>query len=76
MAADRKVAVAVGTLFVIAMVAGLSQFAFRGALNFPDYLTEIAAAGNSIATAAVLDLIMIGAIFSYPGGHLPDREQA
>lgn len=66
MTSEKKTAVVVGVLFIVATVAGLSQFALRGALSSPDYLVEIAAGANSIVAAAVLDMIMIGAIFAIP----------
>ncbi len=63
---ERKTAVGVGVLFIVATIAGLVQFAFRGALGSPDYLVEIAAGANSLVAAGVLDLLMIGAIFAIP----------
>jgi len=63
---SRKIAIAVGVLFIVATGAAVSQFAFRGSLAAPDYLTEIAADGNQVTFAALLDLIMIAAIFAIP----------
>jgi len=63
---NRKIAIAVGVLFIIATGAAVSQFAFRGSLAAPDYLTQIAANGNQVTFAAFLDLIMITAIFAIP----------
>ena len=66
MESDRKIAMVVGVLFIVATVAAVSQFAFRGSLNASDYLTAISAHRTQVTMAALLDLIMIGAIFSIP----------
>jgi len=66
MNSSRKIAIAVGVLFIIATGAAVSQFAFRGSVVAPDYLTAIAAEGNQVTVAACLDLIMIVAIFAIP----------
>ncbi len=66
MNSSRKIAIAVGVLFIIATGAAVSQFAFRGSVAAPDYLTSIAAEGNQVTFAAFLDLIMITAIFAIP----------
>ncbi|MFC2108764.1 DUF4386 domain-containing protein [Candidatus Bipolaricaulota bacterium] len=66
MNSSRKIAIAVGVLFIIATLAGVSQFAFRGSLSAPDYLTQIAAHDGQITFAACLDLIVVGAIFAIP----------
>ena len=66
MNSNRRIAIAVGVLFMVATGAAVSQFAFRGSLAAPDYLTEIAADGSQVTFAALLDLIMIAAIFAIP----------
>ena len=66
MDSNRKIAIIVGVLFIIATGAAVSQFAFRGSLVAPDYLVEIAADEHQVTIAAILDLVMIAAIFSIP----------
>jgi len=66
MDSSRKVAIAAGVLFIIATVAGVSQFPFLRALNAPDYLSSVSAHGSQVMTAVLLDLIMIGAVFAIP----------
>ena len=66
MDSSRKIAIAVGVLFIIATVAGVSQFPFLRALNASDYLSSVSAHGSQVMTAVLLDLIMIGAVFAIP----------
>lgn len=66
MTTERKTAITVGVLFIIATVAGVSQFPFLRALNAPDYLSSVSAHGSQVMTAVLLDLIMIGAVFAIP----------
>ena len=42
------------------------QFPLIGSTNAPDYLAQIAADGQLVTTAVLLDLIMITAILSIP----------
>jgi len=66
MNSSRKTAIAVGVLFLVATIAGVSQFPFLKSINAPDYLSSIAAHQNHIVTAVLLDLIMIGAVLAIP----------
>lgn len=54
---DRRCALAVGVLFIIATVADLLGAAVRPDLTGPDYLTQVATQGNRAAAAALLLLV-------------------
>jgi hypothetical protein len=66
MDSSRKIAIAVGVLFILATVAGVSQFPFLRSVNAPDYLSSVSAHGSQVMTAVLLDLIMVGAVFAIP----------
>ncbi len=58
MNSNRKTALTVGVLFIIATVAGVLSLVFTGSLNAPDYLTKVSANENQILIGALLMLIM------------------
>lgn len=66
MTSNRRIAIAVGVLFIIATAAGAGQFPFLTSLNGPDYLVDMSSHGNKIMTAVLLDLIMIGCVLAIP----------
>ncbi len=63
---NRKTARTVGTLFIIATIAGLLSVLATGPLNTPDYLSNVAANGNQIILGALFVLIMGVAIALIP----------
>jgi len=67
MNSNRKTAVIVGVLFIIATVAGVLSVVFSGSiLDAPDYLTKISANENRVLIGALLVLIMGAAVASIP----------
>ena len=59
---DKKTAITVGVLYIIATVAGILSIVLLGPLLAdPDYLTNFAANANQIVTGALVDLIGAGA---------------
>jgi len=64
---NRKTAIIVGVLFVIATIAGvLSVVLLEPILNSPDYLINISANSTPLIIVVLLDLIMVTAIVSIP----------
>ena len=55
MDSNRKIAIAVGVLFIIATGAALVQFPLIEATNAPDYLVQIAAHEPQMVTALLFD---------------------
>jgi hypothetical protein len=67
MDSNRKTAVAVGILFIIATVSPiLSMVLISGSLDAADYLTAISTNDNRVIMGALFELIMAAAIFSIP----------
>jgi len=67
MNSNRKTAIIVGVLFIIATVAGVLSLVFMGSiLNAPDYLTKVSANENQIIIGALLVLIMGVSVASIP----------
>lgn len=59
---DRKTAIIVGALFIIATVAGLLGTGFtRSILDAPDYLIRISANGNQVTVGALFSFIAAAA---------------
>jgi hypothetical protein len=57
-ASDRKVAIIVGVLFIVATVANLvSTSLTRSLVNAPDYLRSLSASGDQVLVGALLALI-------------------
>ncbi len=54
---DRRTAVVVGVLFIIATVADLLSLPFLGLIHNPDYLIKISANENQVLIGALLQLI-------------------
>ena len=63
---NRKIAIAVGILFIVATCAAVIQFPLITSTNAPDYLIQIAADGNKIMTSVLLDVLMIAAVVAIP----------
>jgi hypothetical protein len=63
---NKKTARIVGTLFIIATVAGILSVLGSGPLHTPDYLVNVAANGNQVITGALFVLIMGIAIALIP----------
>lgn len=62
MNSDRKTAMVVGVLFIIATVAGVLSVALLGPiLNDPDYLSNLSANEYQVIMGALIDLIGAGA---------------
>ncbi len=62
MKSDRKTAMVVGVLFIIATVAGVLSVALLGPiLNDPDYLSNLSANEYQVIMGALIDLIGAGA---------------
>ena len=59
---DRKIAVIVGTLFIIATAAPIASFPFLQHLHAPAYLSAISANATQVTTGALLELTMALAI--------------
>jgi len=67
MNSNRKTAIIVGVLFIIATVAGILSQVFLGSiLDGPDYLINFSVNENQVIIGALLDLIMAAAIFGIP----------
>jgi len=66
MNSNKKTAIIVGVLFIIATVAGILSVVFSGPLRDPDYLTKVSANENQIIISALLVLIMGAAVASIP----------
>jgi hypothetical protein len=66
MVSNRKTAIIVGVLFIIAMLAGVLSLVFLGPQNDPDYLINVSANENQIIIGALLTLIMAFAVAMIP----------
>ena len=66
MNSNRKTAIIVGVLFIIATVAGMLSAVFSGPLHDPDYLTKVSANESQIIVGVLLVLIMGAAVASIP----------
>lgn len=64
MNSNRKTAVIVGVLFMIATVAGILSASLSGALSDPDYLTKVSANESQVIIGALLLLIMGASVVS------------
>lgn len=58
----RKIAVAVGVLFIIATAAPVVSLPFFSPMNTPGFLVDIAARGNLVVIGALLEVVMAFAI--------------
>ncbi len=61
MRATRRIAIATGSLFILATLSSLAATAFLPALTGADYLTGIAEHSDQLAVAALLYLVAAGA---------------
>lgn len=69
---NRKTAIIVGVLFIIATAAGALNVVILGPiLEGPDYLTNVSVNENQVEIGALLDLIMICAIVGIPAMLFP-----
>jgi len=66
MNSNRKTAIIVGVLFIIATVAPITSILFIGSIYEPDYLTAVSANENQVLIGALLWLVMTAAIVSIP----------
>ena len=66
MDSNRKTAIIVGVLFIIATVAGILTLSAEAIIDAPDYLINVSANGNQIIIGALLILIMGVAIAPIP----------
>lgn len=66
MTSNRKTAIIVGILFIIATVAPLVSVLFIGSIYESDYLSTVSANGNQVLIGALLWLVMTTAIVSIP----------
>jgi hypothetical protein len=67
MDSNRKTAIIVGVLFIIATVTGILSQVFLGPiLNAPDDLLNVYANENQVIIGTLLLLIMAAAIFAIP----------
>ena len=66
MDSNRKTAIVVGVLFIIATAAPITSAFFTGSMYDENYLTAVAANENQVLTGALLLLIMTAAIVSIP----------
>ena len=63
---DRKTAIVVGILFIIATAAPITSAFFTGSIYETDYLTAVSANETPVLTGVLLLLIMTAAIVSIP----------
>jgi Domain of unknown function (DUF4386) len=66
MTSNRKTAIIVGILFIIATVAPLVSVLFIGSIYETDYLSTVSANGNQVLIGSLLWLVMTTAIVSIP----------
>jgi len=66
MNSNRKTAIIVGVLFIIATVASISTFVFVGFLDAPDYLVNVSANENQVLGGMFLELIWALAVVGIP----------
>jgi hypothetical protein len=66
MGSNRKTAIIVGVLFIIATVSPIVSIAFTGSIYEPDYLTAVSANENQVLVGVLLLLTMTAAIVLIP----------
>ena len=66
MTSNRKTAIIVGILFIIATIAPLVSVLFIGSIYETDYLSTVSANGNQVLIGSLLWLVMTTAIVSIP----------
>ena len=66
MDSNRKTAIIVGVLFIIATVSTLVSSVFIGSIYDPNYLTAVAANENQVLIAVLIWLVAIASIVSIP----------
>ncbi len=66
MTSNRKTAIIVGILFIIATVAPIVSVLFIGSIYETDYLSTVSENGNQVLIGALLWLVMTAAIVSIP----------
>ena len=66
MGSNRKTAIIVGVLFIIATVSPIVSVVFTGAIYEPDYLTAVSANENQVLIGVLLLLTMTAAIVLIP----------
>jgi hypothetical protein len=66
MTSNRKTAIIVGILFIIATVAPLVSVLFIGSIYETDYLSTVSANGNQVLIGSLLWLVMTTTIVSIP----------
>jgi uncharacterized membrane protein len=66
MISDRKTAIIVIVLFIIATVSPIASIAFTGAIYEPDYLTAVSANENQVLVGVLLLLTMTVAVVLTP----------
>jgi hypothetical protein len=71
MGSNRKTAIIVGVLFLIATVVLVISGLFSVSINEPDYLTAVSANENQVTLGALLELISAAAIVGIPIAMFP-----
>jgi uncharacterized membrane protein len=66
MDSNRKTAIIVGVLFIIATVSTLVSSVFIGSIYDPNYLTVVSANENQVLIAVLIWLVAIASIVSIP----------
>jgi uncharacterized membrane protein len=66
MGSNRKTAIIVGVIFIIATVSPIVSVVFTGAIYEPDYLTAVSANENQVLIGVLLLLTMTAAIVLIP----------
>ena len=66
MGTNRKIAIIVGLLFIIATVSPIVSIVFTGAIYEPDYLTSVSVNENQVLVGVLLLLTMTAAIVLIP----------
>ena len=66
MVSERRTAVVVGVLFIVATGFAVLSGLLSGFLGEPDYLANITANGPRLALTVVFELVMVGAVLAIP----------
>lgn len=66
MDSNRKIAIIVGVLFIIATVSSLLSGVFSGSISGPDYLTAVSANENQVLIGVLFQLTLTASVVAIP----------